>query len=190
MLRVLLLVLFSMIASAQQEGWKKPFPAHKIAGNLFYVGTEDLACFLITTPEGHILINSGLADSTPLIRRGMEKLGYKLDDIKILLTMQAHFDHVAALSEIQKLTGAKMYATAQTRRLEDGGRAIRSSNPSSRPSKWIAEKLKDGDSIRLGGTELLVHLTPGHTKGASVIRCRSLKAARNTRYRSRTWVPS
>ena len=156
-----------MIASAQQEGWKKPFPAHKIAGNLFYVGTEDLACFLITTSEGHILINSGLADSTPLIRQSVEKLGYKLEDIKILLTMQAHDDHVAALAEIQKLTGAKMYATAEDApSLEDGGESDPVMKSRFAPIK-VDRKLKDGDTIRLNGTELVVHLTPGHTKGSA-----------------------
>ncbi|MBC7928636.1 MAG: MBL fold metallo-hydrolase, partial [Bryobacteraceae bacterium] len=112
MFRYLLLLCTSVVSLAQDKSWTAPFPAHKIAGNLFYVGTEDLACFLITTPQGHILINSGLADSVPLIHDGVRKSGYKLEDVKILLTMQAHYDHVAGLAEIQKLTGAKVYATA------------------------------------------------------------------------------
>src|SRR5579863_482251 len=100
------------LAAAQENpSWKRPFPPFHIAGNVYYVGTEDLACYLITTKQGAILINTGLADSTPLMRTSVEKLGFKLSDIKILLTMQAHYDHVAAMAEIQKITGAKMYAT-------------------------------------------------------------------------------
>jgi len=167
MLRLLLFALIATLAPAQ-EAWRKPFPAHKIAGNLHYVGTEDLACFLITTPEGHILINSGLADSLPLIRDSVNRLGYKLEDVKILLTMQAHFDHVAALAEIQKLTGAKMYATeADAPALEDGGK----SDPSIERNRFdpirVDRRLKDGEKIRLGDTELTVHLTPGHSKGSA-----------------------
>lgn len=169
LLRWFTLAVTVVVAIAQRDGWTKPFPAHKIAGNLHYVGTEDLACFLIATPEGHILINSGLADSTPLIRAGIEKLGFKFQDIKILLTMQAHFDHVAALGEIQRLTGARMYATeADAPLLEDGGK----SDPSLSGERFrfvpikVERRLKDGDKIRIGGAELITHLTPGHTKGS------------------------
>ena len=122
--RWLLLPLLGILALAQQDSWTKPFPAHKIVGNLYYVGTEDLACFLITNPDGHILINTGLADSVPLIRDSVQKLGFKFEDIRILLTMQAHFDHVAGFAEIQKLTGARVFATEQDAPvLEDGGKS-------------------------------------------------------------------
>src|SRR5688500_11892776 len=124
MLRALLFILLPLVASAQRENWRNPFPAHKIAGNLYYVGTQDLARFLITTADGHILINTGLADSTSLIRTSIEKVGFKLEDVKILLTTQAHFDHVAALREVQKLSGARMYATeGDAPVLEDGGKS-------------------------------------------------------------------
>ena len=154
--------------SQQNESWRRPFPAHRIAGNLNYVGTEDLACFLITTPEGHILINTGLEDSTPLMRESFRKLGYRLEDVKILLTMQAHFDHVAAMSEIQKISGAKVYATeADAPSLEDGGKSdpVFGARAHWAPVK-VDRRLKDGDVIRLGGTELTVVTTPGHSKGS------------------------
>src|SRR5215469_14024185 len=111
MLRILLLALCATAFAQTNPAWKRPFPPHKIAGNLYYVGTEDLACFLFTTPAGDILVNTGLADSTPLIRESMRSLGFRLEDVRILLTMQAHYDHVAAMSEIQKITGAKVYIT-------------------------------------------------------------------------------
>ncbi|MCW5977700.1 MAG: subclass B3 metallo-beta-lactamase [Bryobacteraceae bacterium] len=168
MFRALVFVLAGVAAFAQPENWRKPFPAHKIAGNLYYVGTEDLACFVIATPEGHILINSGLADSTPLIRESMGKLGFKLEDVKILLTMQAHFDHVAALAEIQKITGAKMYATEpDAPALEDGGKSDTALKGNRFAPIRVDRKLKDGDVIRLGGVELVTHLTPGHSKGSA-----------------------
>ena len=148
--------------------WERPYPPHKVVGNLYYVGTEDLACFLITTPEGHILINTGLKDSTPILRAGITKLGFKMEDVKILLTMQVHYDHVAALAEVQKITSAKVFVTeADAPILEDGGH----SDPSFGKTGWFApvkvdRRLKDGDTVRLGGTELKVILTPGHTKGS------------------------
>jgi metallo-beta-lactamase class B len=165
---MLLLLSVGLAAFGQQESWKRPFPSHKIAGNLYYVGTEDLACFLITTPDGHILVNTGLADSGPLIRQSVQKLGFKPEEIRILLNMQAHYDHVAAMAELQKLTKAKVYATEQDAPvMEDGGK----SDPFLREQYRFApikvdRRLKDGDTVRLGGTELHVHLTPGHTKGS------------------------
>src|SRR5688572_32739135 len=92
--------------------WSQPFPAFRIVGNLYYVGTYDLACYLIVTPAGNILINTGLAASTPVIKANIEALGFKLADTKILLTTQAHYDHVGAMAEIKRLTGAKMMVDA------------------------------------------------------------------------------
>jgi metallo-beta-lactamase class B len=168
MFHSLLFMALMVLLPAQQESWKAPFPGHTIAGNLHYVGTEDLACFLITTPECHILINTGLADSTETIRESVEKLGHKLEDIEILLTMQAHFDHVAAMAEIQKLAGARVFATeADAPALEDGGQSDPFLPEEYRfPSVEVDRRLKDGDTIRLGGTQLEVHLTPGHSKGS------------------------
>ncbi|MEZ5403439.1 MAG: subclass B3 metallo-beta-lactamase [Bryobacteraceae bacterium] len=167
-MRVALLALLALPVVAQRDGWTKPFPAYTIAGNLHYVGTEDLACFLITTPQGHILINTGVDGSVPMIRESMSKLGFKMEDIKILLTMQAHYDHTAGLAGIAKISGAKMYATAADAPiLEDGGFSDpafggkRSFEPIS-----VARKLKDGDLIKLGGTTLKTILMPGHTKGS------------------------
>lgn len=169
MFRIILPLLLGVAAFAQNAGWTTPYPAHTIAGNLHYIGTEDLACFLITTPAGHILINTGLADSTPLMKQSAEQLGFRLEDVKILLTMQAHFDHVAAMAEIQKLSGAKVYATeADAPVLEDGGKSdpyLSGPRYQFAPVK-VDRRLKDGDVMKLGGTELRVHLTPGHTKGS------------------------
>ncbi|QOY91592.1 subclass B3 metallo-beta-lactamase [Paludibaculum fermentans] len=162
------LLFLPLLLADQNPGWKKPFPAHRIAGNIYYVGTEDLACFLITNPEGHILINTGLADSTPLLRQSIEKLGFQLKDVKILLNMQAHFDHVAAMEEVRKLTGAKVYATeADAPIMEDGGH----SDPAFGPEAYftpihVDRRIKDGEVIKLGATALTVITTPGHSRGS------------------------
>ena len=161
--------LLSSVYGAGPESWSQPFPAHKIIGNVYYVGTADLACFLIATPQGHILINSGLANSTPLIRQSIMDLGFHFDDVKLILTTQAHFDHTAALAEIQKLTGAKVAATAPDAPvLEDGGKNDYhfGSRYQFAPLK-VDRILKDGAIIEQGGTKLTVHLTPGHTKGSA-----------------------
>ncbi len=132
------------------------------------MGTYDLGVFLITSDEGHILINSALEDSVPMIRRNIESVGHQLEDVKILLTMQAHWDHTAALAEIKEITGAQMWATAGDGPiLEDGG----FSDPhfggkvSFRPVP-VDKVLTDGEVIRLGDTRLTVIESPGHTTGS------------------------
>src|SRR6516225_2905156 len=111
----MLLVTLTLAVSAVGQGqstWHEPFPAHKVVGNVYYVGSKDLATFLITTPEGHILINSGFERTVPLIQRSVESLGFKITDVKILLASHAHSDHVAGIARLQKLTGAKVYVMA------------------------------------------------------------------------------
>ena len=154
---------------AQNEEWTRPFPGHRVVGNLYAVGTYDLSVFLITSQDGHILINTGLEDSTTQIRENIESLGFELEDVKILLTMQAHWDHTAALAEIKEITGAEMWATVgDARVLEDGG----FSDPhfggreSFRPVS-VDKIIADGDLIEVGETRLMVLETPGHTEGSS-----------------------
>ncbi len=164
----LLLCAALSVFAAENDGWTRSFPAHTVGGNVHYVGTADLACFLIATPEGHLLVNSGLASSTPQIRASIEKLGFSLKDVKALLTMQAHFDHAAAFAELQKLSGAKVWATAKDAPiLETGGKNdpyVGGSN-AFQPVK-VDRVLKDGEVIALGGTKIRVILTPGHTPGS------------------------
>jgi len=154
---------------AQPEGWTTPFPGHRVIGNLYAVGTYDLGVFLITSDAGHILINTGLEDSTRLIRENIEAVGFRLEDVKILLTMQAHWDHTAALAEIKALTGAEMWATPEDARvLEDGGfsDAHFGGRESFKPI-GVDKIIRDGDVIELGGISLNVHEHPGHTEGSS-----------------------
>ena len=153
------------------SSWSEPFPPHRVAGNLYYVGTKGLASYLITTPEGHILINSSLETSVPMIRASVEKLGFKFSDVKILLVSHAHWDHNAGSALVKELTGAKYMVMEQDVAVtEDGGKSDfqYGSEPSSRykPTK-VDRVLHDGDEVKLGGTALKAHLTPGHTKGCT-----------------------
>src|SRR3954467_5240648 len=102
---VFLLVGCCVTAASADEA----FPAHKVAGNTYYVGSKDLATYLITTPEGHLLINSGFEQTVPLIHAGVESLGFKMSDVKIILDSHAHSDHVAGHAALRELTGAKVY---------------------------------------------------------------------------------
>ena len=164
----ILLVVCANQAAAQDD-WSQPFPGHRVIGNLYSIGTYGLSIFLITSDDGHILINSGLEDSTPLIRANVESLGFRLEDVKILLTMQAHWDHAAALAEIKALTGAQMLATrGDDRVLEDGG----FSDPHFGGKQSFApisvdRRIEAGEVIELGDIRLTVHKHAGHTEGSS-----------------------
>jgi metallo-beta-lactamase class B len=170
MIRTFAILATAICALAQPNpDWTRPFPAHRVIGNLYYVGTYDLACFLITTPKGNILINTGVGGSAPMIQSSIESLGFKLKDTKILLTTQAHYDHVAAIAEMKRLTGAKLLATdGDAPVLEDGGESdplFTSPDFRFAPVK-VDARIKDGQKISLGGTELMAYSHPGHTRGS------------------------
>jgi metallo-beta-lactamase class B len=165
-------MLVASIASAQNSSdWTEPFPPFRIAGNLYYVGSKGLANFLITTPQGHILINSDLEANVPLIKASIEQLGFKLSDVKILLISHAHWDHDAASAKIKALTGATyMVMDADVPVVESGGRSDFQYGADSTtwyPPVHVDRVLHDGDEVTLGGTVLVAHLTPGHTKGCT-----------------------
>lgn len=151
------------------SAWNKPTEPFRIAGNLYYVGTYDLASYLIATPEGHILINTGLAESVPLIRKNIKQLGFRFSDLKILLTTQAHYDHVGGMADIKKQTKAKMWVDEKEAKvLADGGNSdyyMGGKGMLFLPVK--ADKLlKDHDTISLGGTKVEMLHHPGHTQGS------------------------
>jgi len=151
------------------EEWVRDYEPFRIAGNLYYVGTYDLACYLITTPQGHILINTGMPGSAAMIRSHVEALGFKFSDIKILLATHAHFDHVGGTAEVKKITGAKMMINENDAPvLADGGNsdfAFGGKGSTFQPVK-ADRLLRDHDTVKLGGMQLIVLHTPGHTKGA------------------------
>jgi metallo-beta-lactamase class B len=158
-------------AAAQSPDWIEPFPAFHIAGNLYYVGSKGLANYLITTPAGHILINSDLEANVPMIRASVEKLGFKFSDIKVLLISHAHWDHDAGSAMIKQLTGAKyMVMDADVPVVESGGKEdfqYGNTPASLYPATKVDRVLHDGDEVKVGDAVLVAHLTPGHTKGCT-----------------------
>jgi metallo-beta-lactamase class B len=148
-----------------------PFPPHHVIGNVYFVGSKGLGIYLIVTPQGNILINAGLEASVPLIQQSVQKLGFKLSDVKILLISHAHFDHDAGSAAILRLTGAKyMVMDVDVPVVESGGKTdfFYGSRPDALyPAAKVDQVLHDGDRVELGGTVLTAHLTPGHTKGCT-----------------------
>jgi len=157
---LLLLLLVAAPLLAQNPDWHAQFPAFKIAGNLYYVGTADLAVYLIATPQGNILINSDFPEDVPLIRKSIEQLGFKYGDTKILLISHAHGDHDAATGLIRKDTGARLM-------IMDADVPEEESTAAGRPGAHVDRVLHDEDTVELGGSKLTAHLTPGHTKGCT-----------------------
>jgi metallo-beta-lactamase class B len=149
--------------------WTHPFPPFRIAGNLYYVGSEELAAFLISTLQGLILINSNLTTSPAQIKHSVEALGFHFSDIKILLISHAHPDHSAGSAAILSQTHAKYFVMdADVRSIESGGHTdFRFGNDKSMwyPPAHVDRILHDGDKIILGGTTIVAHLTAGHTPG-------------------------
>ena len=136
------------------------FPPFKIAGNLYWVGTADLAVYLINTPQGNILINTDYKQDVPTIKKSIEKLGFKYGDTKILLISHAHGDHDEATAVVTQETGAKLMVMAEDVPEEE-------SSARGRPGAKVDRVLHDGDTVELGGAKLTAHLTPGHTKGCT-----------------------
>jgi metallo-beta-lactamase class B len=159
------------LAAAPNPAWMRPFPPFHIAGNLYYVGSEDLASYLIVTPQGLILINSSFDESVPLIEKSVETLGFHFQDIKILLISHAHGDHDAGSARVVRMTGAKYYVMdGDVSVVETGGKTDFNygTQPDQHyPPAHVDRILHDGSMVRLGGSVLVAHLTPGHTKGTT-----------------------
>jgi metallo-beta-lactamase class B len=161
----------TMLRADLSPDWTTPMPPFRIAGNLYYVGSRDLASYLLTTPKGHILINSNLSTSPAQLRASIEKLGFHLHDVKILLISHGHYDHCAGSAEIGKLTSAQyMVMDADVSVVESGGRTDFNygNDPAMRfPVTKVDRVLRDGETVQFGSMELTAHKTPGHTKGCT-----------------------
>jgi metallo-beta-lactamase class B len=170
---LLLTLLFAGGLSAQTPAsdYLVPFPPHHVIGNVYFVGSKGLGIYLITTPQGHILINAGLEGNVPLIQQSMGELGFHFTDIKMLLISHAHFDHDAGSAKIKELTGARyMVMAADVPVVESGGKEdffYGQTSSALYRSTRVDQVLHDGDTVKLGDTVLTAHLTPGHTKGCT-----------------------
>jgi metallo-beta-lactamase class B len=158
MLLAAALCFLPLAAFSQPAGWNDPFPPHKIMDNMYYVGTKELASFLIVTPAGDILMNSGYESSVPVIKASVEKLGFKFSDIKIFIAGHAHPDHVGGDNMVKELTGAQVVVgrvdSEKTKQYTPAGKV--------HPMDRLVD---DGDTVSLGGTTLTAHMMPGHTRG-------------------------
>jgi metallo-beta-lactamase class B len=180
---LLLTLVFACSAFAQvNPEWTTNHAPFRVIGNVYYVGSQDLASYLITTPQGLILINSNLTSSVPLIKKSVEKLGFKFSDVKILLISHGHWDHAAGSAEIKRLTGAKyMVMDADVPLVESGGMDDfqYGNEPGSQfPKTKVDRVLHDGEEVKLGGVVLVAHKTPGHTKGCTTW---TMKVRENTK---------
>src|ERR1039458_9099364 len=166
---VFVLLAAASLAAEAAHPDAQPFPPYRIAGNLYYVGTNDITSYLVTTPAGHIVINAGYEETPALIVDSIEKLGFHARDVKILLNGQAHYDHVAGLAALQKLTGAQIYSSAtEVAVLESGGKAdFRFGNEYTYPRVKVDRVVNDGDKVTLGGMTLIAHVTGGHSVGCT-----------------------
>src|SRR3954453_12663626 len=167
----MLLPTLTLAMAAVGQGppdWYEPFPAHKIVGNVYYVGSKDLATFLITTSDGHVLINSGFERTVPLIQKSVESLGFRITDVKVLLASHAHSDHVAGHAPLRKLTGAKVYVMrGDDQVIASGGKGQYLYTTSRWEPCQVDRVLEDRDEVKLGGVTLVARLTPGHTRGCT-----------------------
>lgn len=167
------LLLVPVLAHAQADptsrSWNQPVEPYRIAGNLYYVGASDITSYLITTPEGNIVLDGGFAETAPMIAANIQKLGFKVEDVKILLSTHAHFDHAGGLAELKKRTGAPLYAgAADADLLARGGNGdFAFGDKLQFPPVQVDHPVHDGDRVSLGGTTLVAHATPGHTRGCT-----------------------
>jgi metallo-beta-lactamase class B len=166
----LLLLSFTTAISQdadERRAWNRPVKPFRIVGNIYYVGVAGVTSFLITTPAGHILLDSGLPETVPLIQESIKQLGFKLEDVKILLNSHAHFDHAGGLAQLKKLTKAKlMIGEGDAEIIRNGGRGdFQWGDKLTFEPAQVDRVLHDKDKVELGGVTMIARITPGHTKG-------------------------
>jgi len=169
-----LLTLLVGALCAQRNGteraaWNKPVQPFRIIGNIYYVGLSGVASYLITSPQGHILLDGGFPESSPLIEKNIAALGFRIQDVKYLLNSHAHFDHCGGLQELKRLSGGQMVASRLDGEvLESGGRGdFASWKDSLFPAVKVDRVIADGETLQLGDVGMAAVLTPGHTKGCT-----------------------
>jgi metallo-beta-lactamase class B len=173
-IRALLLLLFTALSASAATpsewlAWNKPVEPFRIAGNLYYVGASDVTSFLLVTPKGHILIDGGMEETAPLILASIRKLGFDPKDVRILLSSHAHADHAGGLAALARATGAKFYSSVGDAALHARGGLDdpQFGNKLRYPPIQADRVFTDGQRISLGGTTVVAHVTPGHTRGCT-----------------------
>jgi metallo-beta-lactamase class B len=174
---VLAVIGFGEWREASRQGGQKYAEPFRIAGNFYYVGANDVAAFLITGPEGHVLIDGGYPGTAPLIMASIAELGFDIRDVKVLLNSEPHGDHAGGLAELQKASGAELWSSeASAYTLASGGddrdmilplRALVRMGIAGYPGARVDRRFRDGDTIRVGPVALAAHVTAGHTRGCT-----------------------
>lgn len=161
----------SVVARADDNAnWARPIKPYRVAGNIYYVGSEGLSAWLITTSEGHVLLDGGpSAEGGKLIERSIQALGFKPSDVKVLINTHAHYDHAGGLAQLKADTGAKLWASrADKPALEKGQHFGDNANGLTPfPAVKVDKTFGDEQKLKMGGTTLVAHLTPGHTIGCT-----------------------
>ena len=165
--------------AAQRAEWNEPIEPFRILGNVYYVGTAHIAAYLIADSAGHVLIDGGMEESAARIAESIRRLGFRVEDVRLLLINHAHWDHAGGLAELKRLSGARLAASS-----EDAGDLHRGSNADRDDVAPFApvtvdRHVEDGDEERLGAIELRAHLTPGHTPGCTTWTMRTSEGGRD-----------
>ncbi len=172
MTRLLLpiLALFAIAAPAPAQdraAMNAPVAPFRIAGNLYYVGTAGIASYLVTDPAGHVLIDGAMRESAEQIAGNIGTLGFRVEDVRILLSSHAHWDHAGGLAALKRLSGARLLASAGDRGALDTGRTSYRDDVGTFEPVGVDRAIGNGETIEIGGTRLTAHLTPGHTSGGT-----------------------
>lgn len=161
--------LFAQRDSSERAAWNEPVKPFRIIGSVYYVGVSGVTSFLITTAQGHILLDGGFPETAPRIEKNIAARGFRIQDVKVLLNSHAHYDHCGGLSELKRLSGAQMVASrSDAEVLESGGRvSFEGWKNSGFPPVKVDRVIADGETVQLGDVTLTAVLTPGHTKGCT-----------------------
>jgi metallo-beta-lactamase class B len=176
-LAAVLAVFLGRWLNATKRGGQQPAEPFRIAGNLYYVGANDVAAFLITGPEGHVVLDGGYPSTAPMIMASIAKLGFDITDVKVLLNSEPHPDHAGGLTVLQQASGAELWASdASADAIASGGddpdivlplRALLWIGIVGYPAARVDHRFKDGDTIRVGPIALTAHITGGHSRGCT-----------------------
>ena len=176
-------ISIAQVDDAERRAWNRPVKPFRVVGNIYYVGVEGVASYLISTPRGHILMDSGFPETVPRIQDSLNQLGLRLQDVKILINSHAHFDHAGGFAELKKLTGAKlMISEADAKLISDGGRSDfqwRDKTAFHFEPAEVDRLLRDKDTIELGGVTMVARITPGHTRGCTTWTMKVREAGRD-----------
>lgn len=160
---------YGQIDDEQARKWNEPVKPFKIIGNVYYVGAAEVSSYLITTPQGHIILDSGFAETVPQIKQNVEQLGFHIEDVKVIITSHAHADHVGGVALLKQMTGAQLAVSiADADILARGGKNDPNFGDQFQFQAVLADrKLRDRDTVQLGDVTLTARLTPGHTRGCT-----------------------